>query len=159
MESSLIEPGLEDVSPRNELLFVARQEFQLTAESLELESKGFEGLLFLFRWVFEEEIEDEIEIKVNFVGESFVALNKIGNYMNLECEEVVIEFHLWIFEYLFASHQGERALLHNRVSDLLRLNLYCYWIAKHRWKNIIIYRNFYIDLNFYFTVELFYNLK
>ena len=68
VEPSLVESGLEDVSPLNKLLLVAQQEFQLTAKSLELESERFEGLLFLFGGVFEEEFADEVEIECHFVG-------------------------------------------------------------------------------------------
>ncbi len=76
MESSLIDSWLEEVSPFNQLLLFITEEFQFVSKTLEFEAKRVKGFFFLLGGMFEQELEDKVKVKVNFVGEGFVRLSK-----------------------------------------------------------------------------------
>ncbi len=121
VETSLIDSGFEHISPVSKFVFMIGEELYLVAKSFKLNSERFEGFLFFISCVFEEKFKDQIVIKGHLVGNGLIGLN----YMNLEGEMSFIEFHLHIFEHLFASNKSEQAFFQNWTSMFLRVCRNC----------------------------------
>ena len=67
MESSLVDSGLEEVSPFEKIFLFITEELELISKTLEFEAKWVEGFFFLFSGMFEEEFKDEVEVEGHFV--------------------------------------------------------------------------------------------